>query len=291
MASPRLTRRARGPTNFRYHRRPPFRLATARHLLSNLRIQLYRHHFGGFGCQMTHVAQRIVRRGIVGALCLVGLSVAAGITTGAPTTSPSPKSGQPASSPVKPVTDPAPSTAMPAEHVLAPDFELKDLDGKVHRLSDFRGHPVALHFFCDCDYCHRYARFWGQLQREGALPTCADGTTPTTLVVFGDDPDIAKKFIVETGLDPAQTIMCPDTPSGSQPMHVTDEVYHSEPCPRPFIVDAKGMIVYCNIHKDDLPQKAKEEFIATRALDALRKAVASPAGETQAVSEPHRSQG
>ncbi len=28
--------------------------------------------------------------------------------------------------------------------VLAPDFELKDTQGKTIRLSDYRGHPVAL---------------------------------------------------------------------------------------------------------------------------------------------------
>jgi peroxiredoxin len=29
---------------------------------------------------------------------------------------------------------------------LAPDFELKDIDGKIIRLSDFRGRPVVLSF-------------------------------------------------------------------------------------------------------------------------------------------------
>jgi peroxiredoxin len=29
---------------------------------------------------------------------------------------------------------------------MAPDFELKDIDGKIVRLSDFRGKPVVLAF-------------------------------------------------------------------------------------------------------------------------------------------------
>lgn len=37
----------------------------------------------------------------------------------------------------------------------APDFELRDLQGKTHRLSDYQGKMVHLHFWADwCPRCH-----------------------------------------------------------------------------------------------------------------------------------------
>lgn len=33
------------------------------------------------------------------------------------------------------------------EYVLAPDFELPDQDGQLHKLSDYRGKPVVLYFY------------------------------------------------------------------------------------------------------------------------------------------------
>jgi hypothetical protein len=160
------------------------------------------------------------------------------------------------------------SPPMPAENRPAPDFALTDSNGHRLKLSDYRGHPVALHFFCGCHWCKTYARLWGQLQRGGALPQTADGKIPVTMIVFQGDPQQCKDFENETGLDPAHTVICPD----AEDLHVTLSVYNAEPCPKAFIVNATGEIVYANVHNDDQSRVAPEMKIVSRAIDALRKA-------------------
>ena len=56
--------------------------------------------------------------------------------------------------------------------VMAPDFELFDLDGKPYRLSDFRGHVVIINFWATwCPPCRAempsMQRAWEQIEDEG----------------------------------------------------------------------------------------------------------------------------
>jgi hypothetical protein len=81
-----------------------------------------------------------------------------------------------------------------------------------------------------------------------------------------------REFATETGLSADQTVLLPDPQ-----MDVTLMKYDAEPCPRVFVVDPAGQIVYTNNHSDDAPRKAPEMVIASRALDALRRC-APPAG-------------
>jgi len=172
--------------------------------------------------------------------------------------------GQSASKRVKPkavaVTKPKP----------APNFTLADVDGVKHTLSSYRGKPVALFFFCGCEWCHRTADQWGTMQKAGAIPMLADGTTPPTLVVFQGDANGAKGFLQQTSLDPTKVTLLPDID-----VAVTVDKYNAEPCPRVFIVDSAGNVTYTNNHKDDAARVAPEALIASRALTALQKAAAS----------------
>ncbi len=161
--------------------------------------------------------------------------------------------------------------AKATEHAApAANFTLADEDGKPRRLSDYRGRPVALYFFCGCRWCHNCARIWGQMQRTGALTPAsspaAAGHAPITVVVFAGDAKETRQFEAETGLDPAGTVMLPDAD-----MHVTED-YDAEPCPRVFIVNPAGLVVYTNDHADDAAREAPEKVIAFRAMTALRKA-------------------
>jgi peroxiredoxin len=160
----------------------------------------------------------------------------------------------------------------PAPAKLAPAFTLQDADGKSRSLAEFRGRPVTLFFYCGCEWCQRCASLWAQFQRGGALPTGAAGKDPVTLVVYSGDAVGVRQFATETGLSADQTVLLTDPQ-----MDVTLMKYDAEPCPRVFVVDPGGRIVYTNDHSDDAPRKAPEMVIASRALDALRRAASSPA--------------
>jgi len=184
--------------------------------------------------------------------------------------------------PTKPVAKSKSTTtkskpAVAAKPVLAPNFTLKDPDGVKHSLSDYRGRPVALYFFCGCDWCHAVAGKWSLMQRAGAMPTSTKGKEPVTLIVFQGDGKAAKQFAQETQLDPASNVLL-----GDEEVHVTVDLYDAEPCPRIFVLDPAGKVVYTNNHKDDAARVAPADVIATRALDALRKAAAVPSAKSTA---------
>jgi cytochrome oxidase Cu insertion factor (SCO1/SenC/PrrC family) len=152
---------------------------------------------------------------------------------------------------------------------LAPDFTLIDADGKVRTLKEFRGRPVVLFFSCGCPWCAKCATLWGQFQRGG---TFEDGELAgkhvVTVLVESGDGDSTRQFARENGMDLTQTVLLPDVQ-----MHVTNDLYHVDPCPRFFVVDPQGRLRYTNNHKDDQPRVAPEIAIVSRTLDALRDSV------------------
>ncbi|HEX5323361.1 MAG TPA: redoxin domain-containing protein [Capsulimonadaceae bacterium] len=168
----------------------------------------------------------------------------------------------------------APSPAKPAGPLVAgraaPAFTLAGADGKQHQLSDYRGRPVVLFFYCGCQWCQQCAQAWGQMQRGGGLAPEPTNTKPgqpgpITLVVFAGDAPSVRGFADQEGLDPAQTVLLPD-----EEMHVTLDAYHAEPCPRVFVLDGKGIVRYTNNHKDDAPRKAPALAIVSHVIDAVR---------------------
>ncbi|HLV81551.1 MAG TPA: redoxin domain-containing protein [Chthonomonadaceae bacterium] len=171
----------------------------------------------------------------------------------------------------------------------APAFTLADAQGHSRSLADFRGHPVALFFFCGCQWCHECADAWAQLQRGNALPAPASGARPPakndprTVVVFQGDAEAVRAFATETGLDTAQTLLLPD------PKLAVTLRYQALPCPRVFVLDGQGIVRYTNDHADDAPQKAPALAIVSRAVSALRACAAPipPAAPRQPKRKAH----
>lgn len=167
----------------------------------------------------------------------------------------------------------------------APVFTLTDAQGHKRSLADFRGHPVALFFFCGCKWCHECADAWGQLQRGDALAVPASGgkssvkDMPRTVVVFQGDAESVRAFATQTGLDTAQTVLLPD-PNIEVTMR-----YQALPCPRVYVLDKQGILRYTNNHADDAPQKAPALAIVSRAVEALRAGASSA---PSAVSQPSK---
>jgi peroxiredoxin len=75
----------------------------------------------------------------------------------------------------------------------APDFELQDTDGKLHRLSDYRGKTVIINFWTTwCPPCREEIpsmnRAWQQLRQEDVVMMAVNmGEDEDTIFVFTAD--------------------------------------------------------------------------------------------------------
>jgi thiol-disulfide isomerase/thioredoxin len=71
----------------------------------------------------------------------------------------------------------------------APDFELYDLDGNVHKLSDYKGDPVVVNFWATwCGYCRAQMPYLDEIQKEWK---------EKGLVVLAIDVNESKSRVVE----------------------------------------------------------------------------------------------
>jgi peroxiredoxin len=80
-------------------------------------------------------------------------------------------------------------TAIP-DRPEAPDFALKDIDGKTHRLSDYRGRPVIVNFWATwCPPCRKempsMQRAWETIEQQGiAMLAVNVGEDEDTIFAF-----------------------------------------------------------------------------------------------------------
>lgn len=180
--------------------------------------------------------------------------------------------------PIAPGLSAAEEKAAPAVGKSAPTFTLSDVEKKKRTLAEFKGRRVALFFFCGCSWCADIAREWAALQRNGALAEQRGGKgryapePPATVIVYSElNAATCRELSRIYGLDLARTVLLPDLE-----MRVTQSLYRAEPCPRVFVLDAKGVLRYTNDHSDDTPRKAPALAIVSRALEALRASAPSP---------------
>jgi peroxiredoxin len=113
----------------------------------------------------------------------------------------------------------------------AADFVLTDLDGKQHRLSDYRGQVVIINFWATwCPPCRAempsMQRAWEQLEKEGIVMLGID---------VGEDEDTIFQF---TANYPVEFPLLMDSDS-----RVIDQ-WPVLGLPTTFVVDPKGNIVY-----------------------------------------------
>ena len=83
-------------------------------------------------------------------------------------------------------------TAIPG-NITAPDFALQDTEGKIHRLSDYRGKPVIINFWTTwCPPCREELpsmnRAWHLLEKEGiAMLALNMGEDEDAIFIFSAD--------------------------------------------------------------------------------------------------------
>jgi peroxiredoxin len=238
-------------------------------------------------------AFRISRPAIASLVTLsLGLCLASGVA-GADDSLPPPREKPPAgdakpADPVKPA-DPAtpadPKAAPPAkpEPVKAPDFTLKDLDGKERKLSEFLGKVVVLEW---TNYsCPFVKKHYG----PGAMQALQKTYTEKGVVWLSicssaegkqgfQKTEDWKKAVAEAKASP--TALLPDADG------TVGHLYGARTTPDMRIVDAKGFLAYSGAIDDDPsmksdPAKAKVNYVA-QALDAMLAGKEPPTAETKA---------
>jgi peroxiredoxin len=115
---------------------------------------------------------------------------------------------------------------------VAPDFTLKDAKGRPVSLHQFRGKRVLLNFFCGCSLCQNVAIGWQHMLKEPGLRPMA------VLAIAHYSPEHDKDFRKETG---ATFPIVFDTEHRD-----TANTYDSRICPRVWVLDEQGRILYTN---------------------------------------------
>lgn len=143
----------------------------------------------------------------------------------------------------------------------APDFTLTDLQGKTHRLADYRGKNVVLEWHnpeCPVVGKHYDSKNIPKLQTEAT----ADGTV--WLVVNSNKPGSqgadysAEKmtgYLQRHGAAPSAYLRDPDGKVGKQ--------YGAKTTPHLYLIDAKGTLVYQGAI-DDNPSGSKSDIPKAR---------------------------
>jgi peroxiredoxin len=111
----------------------------------------------------------------------------------------------------------------------APDFLLADESGKQYRLSQLRGHKVLLNFLCGCADCAKLARAWENVHETAPEVNVLGISTvaSTYLRAFRDETRVTFPILFDPGFAVA-------------------ERYRSLHCPRSWVIDESGTVVYAS---------------------------------------------
>lgn len=115
--------------------------------------------------------------------------------------------------------------------IAAPDFTLKDLDGRPHSLSDYRGHLAVVNFWsANCPWTKRAdhllladLKTWGD--SVSLLPIASN---------VDEDPPLLKRVSAERSIP---FVLRDEN-------HYVADLYHAQVSPHLFLVDEEGILRY-----------------------------------------------
>ncbi|WP_198264467.1 peroxiredoxin family protein [sulfur-oxidizing endosymbiont of Gigantopelta aegis] len=115
--------------------------------------------------------------------------------------------------------------------IMAPDFSLQDMDGKTHKLSDYRGQPVIINFWATwCPPCREempsMERAWNKIKDQGIAMLAIN---------VGESEDAIFTF---TGNYPVSFTLLLDTTG------TITEQWPVKGLPTTFVVSPEGKLVY-----------------------------------------------
>ena len=139
----------------------------------------------------------------------------------------------------------------------APDFELPDLDGNLHKLSDYRGKIVIVNFWsCECPHSER-----------------TDRSTMACLVQWGDDVAMLsiaanRSESIASVAEATNARRLPRVLIDAQ--HVVADLYEAVSTPQVFVVDRDGILRYRGAVDDVTFRKRQAtRFFLEEAVESL----------------------
>lgn len=146
---------------------------------------------------------------------------------------------------------------MPFLNQPAPDFELPDLDGVRHRLSDQRGHIVVVNFWsCECPHSERTDRslMSAYIQWKGEV----------TLLSIASNGNEGLTEIRQTAERRRLPIVLLDAD------HAVADLYEAQITPHAFVIDREGLLRYQG-GVDDVAfrQRTASRFFVEAAVETL----------------------
>jgi len=115
------------------------------------------------------------------------------------------------------------------------DFELNDMRGKPHKLSDFKGSgQLVLSFFCGCEDCRNFASTLAKSFKSAEKP-------PTFVAVMMPhwEPSATPSFARSTGTEKWNFLFA----RGKTGPGIVDQ-YKGSPCPRAYILNPDFEVAY-----------------------------------------------
>ena len=152
----------------------------------------------------------------------------------------------------------------------APDFELPDLQGKLHRLSDYRGRIVIVNFWsCECPHSER-----------------TDRSTMACLVQWGAEVELLS---ISSNRNESAQCVAEAVNARRLPRvlvdaeHVVADLYQAITTPHVFVVDRKGILRYRGAADDvTFRQRKPTRFFLEEAVESLLEGHAPAVLETLA---------
>jgi peroxiredoxin len=146
----------------------------------------------------------------------------------------------------------------------APEFSLMDINGKVQKLSDYRGKYVVLEWFnSECPFVQKHYES-GNMQalqarytQKGVAWLGINSTSPRHSNYR--DPARSQAILKEWKSAPTAFVLDPDGKVGKQ--------YGARTTPHMYVIDPKGTLVYVG-GIDDRPSTSQRDIAAARNLVA-----------------------
>jgi len=139
----------------------------------------------------------------------------------------------------------------------APDFELPDLEGNLHRLCDYRGKIVIVNFWsCECPHSER-----------------TDRSTMACLVQWGVDVEMLsiaanRSESISSVAEAVNARHLPRVMIDAE--HVVADLYEAVSTPHVFVVDRAGILRYRGAVDDvTFRQRKATRFFLEEAVEAL----------------------